>query len=197
MIADIFVRHGFFWATQPKKNPIVGRRVPYRSFENQRVKDFLRSEFGIPLGEMVSYDDDQQTRFADLVRAEYPADERNVWKGAVEFFPLWWSLHCAGAIEAFPMIVLRNKAEVIASVVAKHGGRNSAQKLVDAQRITDLRFDILERLATDHAFPVILTSDIIRGDITSLREAFEYIQEPFETKIAADVVDPAKWEADR
>jgi hypothetical protein len=196
MVADIVVRHGFNWAANTKRNPVVGRKVTYRSFENQNVKGFMKEAFGMPLGDFVTFDDHHVNAFSALVRGEYVLEERNVWKGAVEFFPLWWRLHELGVIDARPMVILRNKREVIDSVLAKRGGGRPAQQR-QAEEITDRRFDALERLAADYAFPVVLTSDIVKGDRSSLRDAFASIPYPFDEEIASAVIDASKWEADR
>lgn len=195
MVADIVQRHGYAWARDPKKNPLVGGLVRYNSFENQTVKKFNKREFGTPLGEMVTYDDGTMRAFQALVKHEYGGlGDRIVWKGAVEFFPMWWGLHETGVIDAQPMIIWRNAQGVKDSLRAKRGGRIDEAAL---DKITAARFDTLGMLASEYAFPVIMTDQLITGDYTSLQQAFECYGMPLQGAIVNQTINVSKWETDR
>lgn len=197
MIADIFVRHGLHWATNTSRNPVVGgEKVRYKSFENQVVKNYLKSQFGTPLGDLITYDDKHVSEFAALLKREYIMREghANVWKGAVEFFPLWQALAEEGRITIRAHIVYREMSKVIESVLAKRRGRGDEN---EARRITEKRYEIFGDLATDYAASVILTDQIVAGDFSSLRLAFDGGPVAFDPAIATAVVDPSKWETER
>jgi hypothetical protein len=197
LVADCFVRHGFGWASNPKRNPQVGRKVIYRSFENQVVKEHLRAEFGMPLGDPVVPDDDQVRDFERLLDEEYSGiafmNGAAVWKGAVEFYPLWKAL--PDRFEVMPVVVLRNQADVIESVLAKRGGGRG--KEAEARRITAKRFELLEGIASDDAVPVVLPDELIGGKLDSLRQAFEYYDYSMDENAVRAAIKPEKWKADR
>ena len=164
MVAEIIVRHGFHWASPAaqKRNPVVGsNKVRYRSFENQVVKDFNKKNFGTPLGEMITFNDLQADRFEALLQQEYSADIPNVWKGAIEFFPLWLEMEERGIVKLNPMIVYRSKEKVIDSVLAKRNGKGG---LAEATAITDKRYEMMDDFASEYAMPYIETEQLIAGD---------------------------------
>lgn len=195
MVADIVRRHGYFWARDEEDNPLVGgRRALYNSFENQTVKTFNKREFGVPLGDMITYDDSTLRAFGALVKHEYGGQEQCVWKGAVEFFPVWWGLHEAGLIDARPMIIWRSEKGVKDSLRAKRRGRVDEQKL---DEITARRFETMGTLASDFAFPVIYTEELIQGLYDSLQQAFECYGMTMQGAICNQTIDVSMWERDR
>ena len=198
MVAEIFVKHGFYWAKDERRNPLVGgQRGRYNSFENQAGKEFLKVNFGTPLGDMITFTDEDANRFKRVVQNEYTTLKPNVWKGAVEFFPIWWRLHEIGAIPSMSVsIIYRNKEAVIESVLAKRQGSGNID---EARRITDKRYDIMEQLAVDYALPLIMTDELIAGDFFSLRQAFDMGGHglAFEEHLAREVIKPEKWETER
>ena len=194
MVADIYRRHGFFWASDESKNPLVGRKVRYNSFENQVVKKFMKANFGTPLGDMISFDDQQAAAMRELIKHEYAASTMCVWKGAVEFFPIWWELHNRGDIVVKPVVIWRPMKAVMDSLRAKRQGNVDEKRLVE---ITDKRYDVLGGIATDHAFPVIETDELVKGNLGSLRDAFDYYGHNFDEAIVRETIKPKKWETDR
>lgn len=198
MIADIFVQHGFYWAKSPARNPLVGgKRVRYNSFENQTVKAFMRGHFGTPLGDYVTFDDGHEKLFAGLLRDEYGAAEGPcVWKGAVEFWPLWQAMIERGLIQSWNVsVIYRPLDKVVESVLAKRQGRGSE---AEARRITEKRYGLLHDLI-GMGFDPIMTDEVVRGNFASIKQAWaeQYHVPPFNAEIAAEVVDPSRWEAER
>ena len=203
MVADIFRQHGFFWARDEKRNPLVGgRKVRYHSFENQVIKDFNRENFGTPLGEMITYNDSQARQFAALVNHEYGGQNgelppsTSVWKGAVELFPLWWARNSNGNDNLLiePCIIWRPMQAVMDSLRAKRHGRVDEDKLLS---ITQARYDTMGRLASDYAFPVIETDKMVHGDLSSLQQAFDHYGYVLDQDMANAIIQPSKWETDR
>lgn len=197
MVADIFVRHGFYWASEAaqKRNPVVGsNKVRYKSFENQIVKDFNKKAYGTPLGHMITFTDAEANHFETLLRHEYDAEKPNVWKGAIEFFPLWLEMQNRGVITGLnPAIIFRAEEKVVESVMHKRNGRADIK---EARAITRRRYDIMNDLAVEYALPFIMTDNLIAGDYRSLREVFwsSTANIEFQESIAYAVIDPAKWE---
>lgn len=202
MVADCFVRHGFRWARDERRNPVVGRKIVYRSFENQTVKDFLRTEFGVPLGDMVTCDEGQITRFARLVQSEYgplvSAGNSVAWKGAVEFFYLWLAAARLLGFVFEPVVVLRREADIVSSVLAKRGA-GAKGKQAEAERITRKRVALLRDIASEYAAPIVDVDEMVAGDYSSFREALQAYGygHRFDSHIVEQVVDPNKWKADR
>lgn len=196
MVADIFERHGFRWAKNPKKNPVVGRRIHYRSFENQTIKLYLKSAFGTPLGDMVTFDDRHVSEFDVVLRREFEGTRGApcFWKGAVEFFPLWNGLAEEGRIKIEPIVIYRPMEKVIESVLAKRGGRGS---LPEARAITKKRYEILHELMSESAYPAVMTDELVSGKLSSIEQAFAEYGHGFDPAIARAVIDPSKWETDR
>ena len=196
MVTDIFVKHNFYWAKDERRNPQVGgRKVKYHSFENQVVKEFNKNQFGTPLGEMISHDDTHLNGFKALIHNEYPDGHFCVWKGAVEFFPLWEDLNNTDpTVEICPCIIWRPMQAVKDSLRAKRQGKVNEAEL---DRITGARYEIMGRLATDYAFPVIETDKLVAGDLSSIEQAFDYYGFNFDPEIARSVIKPSKWETER
>jgi hypothetical protein len=117
----------------------------------------------------------------------------NVWKGAVEYYPLWQALESEG-LTIQPHIVWRPMDAVKESLAAKRQGRVDYQAL---DVITQKRYDILSGLAADYAFPVIETDNIVKGDLSSIQQAFEHYNHTFDPSLAGEVIKPEKWETDR
>lgn len=198
MIADIFVRHGYYWASNEKRNPVVGgKKVRYNSFENQAIKDYNKTAFGTPLGDMITFDDEHVHQFSALLRHEYSADTPNVWKGAVEFFPLWRAMIDGDYVDSMTVsVVYRSFDDVIDSVLAKRNGRGDRE---EARRITQKRYDIMHRLISDYALSPIFTDEIVEGDFSSLEQAWDADKSgiEFDPTIVRAVVNPNKWKTDR
>lgn len=198
MVAEIFEQHGWKWASNPKKNPVVGRNVRYRSFENQVIKGYLKSEFGTPLGDMITFDDRHVAEFHALLNREFSGmlrwNVRHFWKGAVEFFPLWNGLAEDRLIQIEPIVVYRPLEKVIESVLAKRGGRGS---LPEARAITEKRYDILHELMSESAYPAVMTDELVSGNLSSIEQAFAEYGHGFDPAVARAVIDPSKWETDR
>lgn len=200
MVADIFVRHGFYWAKNENRNPLVGgKKVRYHSFENQAVKDYLKSQFGVPLGDLITYDDTHANQFAALLRNEYQGEKPNVWKGAIEFWPIWLEMFRLGVIYNMQVsIIYRDKEKVIESVLAKRQGRGDEN---EARRITDKRYELMHDMMSEYAIPAIYTDELIAGKYDSIEEAMSQTQGDlfprFDPEIARAVINPQKWETDR
>lgn len=195
MVADIYHRHGFFWARNERQNPVVGgRKVRYRSFENQFVKDFNKTHFGIPLGDFVTYDDQILRAFYEMLRMEYEGQGPAMWKGAVEFFPLFNALAEAGMWNIKPVIIWRPKLAVMESLRAKRQGRVDEAKLV---QITDKRYEMLGMLASDYAYPVVETDALVKGDRSSIEQAFRHWGHDYSEDVVLQTIKPGKWETDR
>jgi hypothetical protein len=197
MVADIFARHGFFWARNTDQNPLVGgRKVRYHSFENQYVKSFFRDQFGTPLGDMVTFDDAHVRNFRAVIGTEYGGHDPCMWKGAVEFYPMWQAIDDAeGRIK--PIVIWRPMNAVMDSLRAKRKHLKRGTNEEALLSITSKRYEIMGRLAADYAFPVVETDKIVKGDWSSLEQAFDHYGFEMDEAVVAATVQPKKWETDR
>ena len=194
MVADIFRRHGFFWSRDETANPLVGgRKVRYHSFENQTIKAFNRQAFGTPLGEYITFDDAHLRAFRALLVHEYGKQDRAVWKGAVEFFPLWQAVSPSWE-HVHPCVIWREPAAVMDSLRAKRRGSVDEGKLM---KITMARYELLGELAGEYGFPVIETDSLVQGDYSSLKQAFDHWGYQMDEDIVKQTIQPSKWETDR
>ena len=198
MVADIVRRHGFYWADEQVRLPRAGgNKIQYPTFEHPEVKKFMRANFGMPEGDMITYDDNHVNAFRAILRMLYQDAQPNVWKGAAEFFPIWHRLAELEEIEIQPCIVYRPKQKVAESVEAKYTTRGIKVIRDDTMRILNARYATLERLASDYAIPLIETEQLVAGDFSSIAQAFETYGYDFDPSIAEATINPDKWEKER
>jgi len=201
MIAKMLADHGFYWTSDPTQNPAVGgKKVKYRTFENQIVKKFNKIQFGVPLGNPLTFDDVHANLFEEMVRNEYGhCDQQHprFWKGAAEFFPIWYAISQRESIEIQPVVIWRPRDKVIESLIAKQASRGLKVFLPDVEMITSLRYEFLSELAAEYAFPVIETEQVVRGDLSTLKAAMESYGYVLNDELCLKTIDISKWETER
>lgn len=166
MIAGIFAAHGL-------KYGVGGETRGYKSFENQRLKYFLK-DMGYKAGyEFPGWVPDLGGT-AELVK------ELNIdlFKVGVEY---WRPLEALGATP----VKIKRKIENVARSVTDKNGHDYDEAVWWVKK----RYEMLDSIPG----PTVLTDDVIKGDYSTLKEAFDWCDIEFNEDHANKVIDPEMW----
>jgi hypothetical protein len=110
----------------------------------------------------------------------------DLWKGDVMYYPLFHRLK--------PKIVCIKRD--VESVVKSLRAKNPGAKSLNADKVRQIiltRYEYMDELKEKHGGVDVFTDQLIKGDYSSLEEAFEYCEIPFKEKIARNEIDPSRW----
>lgn len=171
LVAKIFAAHGF---------DTGGQRVfsqGYETFENAAVNQFMRDhkpELKLTTGQFCEY----------VPGIEKCIPENGVVKIGVEYLPLFKNL------KPKVITVKRNAWSIARSLATKRGHPEQAEEIMS---VIHLRFAALDRALEQWDGAEIDTDDIMAGDLSGVRAAFEHHGLEFDEAKARACVDPNKW----
>ncbi len=160
MVAAIFIKHGVWWGNTPAQ--ISG----YEMNENQKIKGLLKKYKTkywkkVHLSPVSTQWNKEFT--TDLMKI-VPNKEQWIMKTGVEYYPAFRNL------SPHDVFIYRSPEGVAKSLSDKRADVNYDEAL----QVAIWRFNYMEELQKQHGGVFVDTDEIINGDFTSIRNAFEY-----------------------
>lgn len=152
------------------------------NYENQRIKHWVKSRFIINHSnpKLLTPAESAIKEFKRLVEEE----QINLWKGAVMFYPLFHQFK--------PKIVgiQRDMDAATRSIMNKNSGAKDYDKTYS---IINKRYQLMDGIVDQYGGVIVQPDELVKGDYSSLEQAFDYCELEFDPAIARNVIDPSKW----
>lgn len=174
MVAAIFIKHGVWWGNTPAQ--ISG----YEMNENQKIKGLLK-KYKTKYWKKVHLSPVSMTwnnQFSKDLKKIVPSDKQWMMKTGVEYFPAFQNF------SPYNVFIYRKPEDTARSLTVKRADANYNEAL----QVVNWRFNYMKELQKQYGGVFVNTDEIISGDFTSIRDAFDYCKLDFNSDLAREAI---------
>lgn len=178
MVSHIFRDHGVWLGEcEPKMS-----NLPTGGGENIQIKTILRSMFSGGLGEMKQHIPGFREKVERVLSKQGYEEGPWAMKHALAYWRAW------DEFDPYYILIERDKDQLLASNNNSGVAGVSGKQLLDMYEKNEQEMKHIKTFA-----PTIKTSEIIKGDYSSIEDAFRYCGLDFDPNIANSVINPELW----
>jgi hypothetical protein len=180
MVAGVFKRHGVFSGRCPE--PSI--KIPTGSVESIGLKRILKADYPQTIDELKEFVHGFKEKITKVMKTDGYKEGPWLAKHAAIYWPIWE--------EFTPKFVLvrRNFEAVIKSNKQSNMAGMQGQRL---ERAWELNLYEMQKLHDRLHAPWVDSDKVVRGNYSSLEDAFEYCGLELDKKIANDFINPRHW----
>ena len=180
MVAGIFKNHGVFTGHCYGPSP----RIPTGSIEAIGLKRILKADYPQTIDELKEFKEGFREKIESVMKADGYKEGPWLAKHAAIYWPIWDEF-CPKFV-----CVRRNFDAVIRSNVASNMAGMQGKRL---EKAWELNLYEMQKLHDRLDAPWIDSDKVVRGNYSSLQDAFDYCGIEFNRKMANDFINPRHW----
>ena len=180
MVAGVFREHGIFTGKCLGITP----KIPTGAVENIGMKDILKRDYPLGIHEVKEFRPGFRAKIEALMKYEGYDDGPWMAKHAAVYWPVWkeFKPNYICVERDFDSVITSN---TISGMAGLYGD--------DLEAAYNLNMREMSRVNKEYGAPIVITDEVIRGNFTTLIEAFDYCDIPFDPEKARKVIKPEYW----